>query len=94
MPRVAVTKNTNESRYELHRDGELCSFGDYRERNGVVAVTHIETLPEHRRQGNAELLMDGIVDDLRAWGVKIRPSCPFAATYMSEHTEHHDLVAS
>ncbi|MEM9513519.1 MAG: GNAT family N-acetyltransferase [Actinomycetota bacterium] len=93
MARVSVSNNTERSRYELHRDGELCSFGDYRWSDNVVAVFHVETLPEHRGEGNADILMAGILDDLRSLGAKIRPSCPFAASYVSEHPEHHDLVA-
>lgn len=91
---MTVTRNEEAHRYELHVDGELVGLADYRERPGAVVVPHVETFPQHRGQGYAARLMDGIVDDLRARALKIVPLCPYAAAYMSERPELDDLVAS
>lgn len=89
-----VTDNAAESRFELHNAyGVLLSFADYRDRDGALIVPHVETAPEHRGQGNADRLMDGVVENLRATGRSITPLCPFAADYLRDRPETHDLLA-
>ena len=36
----------------------------------------------------------GVIDDLRARSLTIRPSCPYAAAYMRDRPETHDLYAA
>ncbi len=89
-----VTDNATESRYELRIDGELVSVADYRLAGSVLTVPHVETFRSHRGQGLAAMLMDGIVDDVRARSFTIRPSCPYAADYLRERPDTHDLYAA
>ena len=92
-PDHAVTDNTDQSRYELWRDGELVSLADYVRHDDVVIVPHVETRPDLRNQGNSDILLRGLLDDLRRRGLKIRPLCPHAALYLREHPGDEDLVA-
>jgi hypothetical protein len=80
-------------RYELRLDGDLAGLADYRRHDGVMTIPHVETAPEHRGRGFASLLMAGILDDVRARGERIRPQCPFAAAYLRDHPDEHDLLA-
>ena len=89
-----VVDAADRGRFELLRDGELVGFASYREQGQVFVVPHVETLAEHRGQGFANRLMDGIVGLLRDGGRTIVPICPFAADYFRSHPEHGDLVAS
>jgi uncharacterized protein len=89
-----VTDNPRESRYELRIGDELVSLADYRRTDDVVTVPHVETNPTHRGQGYAAMLMDGIIDDLRARSLTIRPTCPYAAAYMRDRPDSHDLYAA
>jgi uncharacterized protein len=93
-PPPTVTDNPTESRYELRIGDELVSLADYRRSDGVVTVPHVETKPALQGQGFAEMLMDGIVDDLRARSLTIRPTCPYAAAYMRDRPDIHDLYAA
>jgi len=92
-PDHGVTDNVDANRYELWRDGELVSFADYFHQDDVVVVPHVETRPDLRNQGNSELLLRGLLDDLRRRGLRIRPLCPHAALYLREHRDDQDLVA-
>ena len=91
--RPTVIDNPSERQYELWLDDERVGLAAYARTDGVVTIPHVETLPEHQGQGFAALLMDGVVDDLRARSLKIRPLCPNAAQYMREHPDAHDLYA-
>lgn len=93
-PQPIVTDNPSESRYELRIEDELVSLADYRRSGDVLTVPHVETKPSHRGQGFAEMLMDGIIDDLRARSLTIHPTCPYAAAYMVDHPDTHDVYAA
>ncbi len=93
-----VTDNPAESRFELHDGPDLLSYADYTSVSSAgqtrVVVPHVQTIPEHRGQGNAGKLMDGLLDLIRRDGRRIEPICPFAVDHIHNHPEHHDLLSS
>jgi predicted GNAT family acetyltransferase len=91
--RPTVTDNPTERQYELWLGDERIGLATYAHTDGVVTVPHVETDPAHQGNGYAALLMDGLIDDLRARSLKIRPLCPYAAGYMRERPDTHDLYA-
>ncbi len=91
MTTARVTDNPESSRYELWVDDELISIADYRLDGDVLAVPHVETRPDRREMGNSDRLMHGMLTDLRARGLRIRPICPHAAAYLRNHPDQADL---
>ena len=91
--RPTVIDNPSKHQYELWLDDELVSLAAYAHSGGVVTIPHVETAPARQDQGYAALLMDGVVDDVRARSLTIRPLCPYAAGYMRERPDTHDLYA-
>ncbi len=91
--RFDVRDQPARSRYELTRDDELIAWADYTVAGDTLVVPHVETAMQHRGQGNAERLMDGVVQDLRATERSIRPVCPYAVSYLRARPDTHDLVA-
>lgn len=90
---LSVVDRPEDGRYELHLEGERVGLADYRLSDGVVTIPHVETDPAHRGQGFAATLMAGIVDDVRARDLTIRPVCPYAVSYLREHPDDSDVVA-
>jgi predicted GNAT family acetyltransferase len=88
-----VAENRAEHRFEL-RDGvsTLLSFADFVERGVDVVVPHVETVRQHRGNGHAARLVDGMLDQLRASGRTITPLCSFAAGHIAENAQYSDLV--
>ena len=80
------------NRFELRRDGAVVGFATYRTDGNAVVVPHVETLPEHRGQGFANRLLDGLTEMLADDGRMIVPVCPFAAEYYRAHPEHRVVV--
>ena len=91
QPNLTVTDASH--RFELRLDGELVGLADYTEHDGIVTIPHVETLPEHRGKGFAATLMAGIVEEVRAGGRSIRPICWYAAGYLRDRPDTHDLIA-
>jgi uncharacterized protein len=88
----SVRDNPDRQRYELIVDDRIVSIADYHVDETTLVVPHVETDPEMRGQGMADRLMRGLLADLRARDLTIRPLCPFAASYIRAHPEHQELV--
>lgn len=90
----AVVENRDQSRFELHQEGETVSFANFTERpGGVVEIPVVATEPQHRGKGNAGRLMEGLLAILRASDRTIVPVCSFAAHYIRENPQHQNLLA-
>jgi len=62
--------------------------------DGVRNYRHTFVPPALRGQGIAKDLVLYALDDARAQGVQIIPSCPYVAKVVREQAEYADLVAS
>jgi len=91
---LTVHDEPDTSRYTLRLDREIVSFADYSIDGDVVTLPHVETDPAHRGQGYAAALMDGMLASIRSQDRRVRPVCPYAASYMRDRPESHDLVAT
>ncbi|HEY3812538.1 MAG TPA: GNAT family N-acetyltransferase [Caulobacteraceae bacterium] len=78
--------NTQLHRFERAEDGDV-AFANYRLEPGVVSLTHFETPMHARGKGLAGRLMQAIVDDARARGLKIAPVCSYAVDWMEKHPD-------
>lgn len=84
--------NIAARRYELDHPGGP-SFARYRDGEGARAILHVETPAGARGQGHAGRLMDAIVADARAQGMKLTPICGYAAAYFRRRAEARDVLA-
>ncbi len=90
---IKVVDAKERSRYEAQdADGNLMGFVDYHLRPGVISFLHAETLPDFRGRGVAGRIATKSLDDARALGLRVKPSCPFYKSFLEEHTEYADLI--
>ncbi|MFD5829498.1 GNAT family N-acetyltransferase [Lentzea sp. NPDC060358] len=87
-----VTNNDSESRYEVHVDGALAGFLEYRKVGEVLALVHTEVGEAYGGQGLGAQLAKFALDDAQARGVKVSPLCPFVAKYIEKHPEYRVTV--
>ncbi len=80
------------ARYEMDEQG-LTSWADYRRRDGVLYVDHVEAPIPLRGSGAAGRLMQALAEDARAQHLKIVPICGYAAAWLRRNEAFHDLVA-
>jgi uncharacterized protein len=90
---LIVVDISERRRFELLLDGHRVGLADYSVRDEVITVPHVETDPAYRGQGFAAELMAGVLHSVRSKGQRIRPLCPYAAGYMRDRPETHDLEA-
>ncbi|HZU72317.1 MAG TPA: GNAT family N-acetyltransferase [Acidimicrobiales bacterium] len=89
-----VRKNTGRSRYELFVDGDLAAIADYRMDGERVVMPHTEVDGRRRGQGLGAVLVRGALEDVRASGARVEPQCWYVASFIDDHPEFSDLVAS
>jgi predicted GNAT family acetyltransferase len=89
---MSVTDNIYLHRFELKEKG-LVAFANYRRVGEHVIVPHVEAPLALRGTGTAGRLMRGIVEKARAEGLKITPTCTYAAIWFRRHKESADVLA-
>lgn len=89
---AAFRDNAPAHRYEFDAP-EGMSYAEYHDVAGVRAIMHVETPDAARGKGYASKLMGEIVADARQRGLKLRPSCSFAAAYLKRHPDTADVQA-
>lgn len=90
---IELTDHPEAHRYELRSGDEVVGFIVYRLAGDVITLVHTEVDPAHSGQGHAATLARGALDDARARGLGVVPSCPYVARYIDKHPEYADLVA-
>lgn len=88
---MAVRDNSAKHRYELETDG-LTAFVTYRRKGDVVTILHAEVPEQLAGRGVGSALARGMLDDLRAQGVKLIVKCPFVSAYIAKHPEYRNLL--
>ncbi|MFO1151095.1 MAG: GNAT family N-acetyltransferase [Alsobacter sp.] len=83
--------NAERERFELDVGGSIV-FADYRRRDDLVAITHVEAPRELRGKGHADRLMREVADAARAEGWRIRPVCGYAAAWLRRHRDYADVL--
>ncbi|TMI99139.1 MAG: N-acetyltransferase [Alphaproteobacteria bacterium] len=80
------------ARFELDLDGHT-AFANYRNLDGVIAITHTEVPRELRERGVGSRLVLQMLEQIRAQNLNVRPLCSFARFVIAQHPEYQDLVA-
>ncbi|AXK80097.1 N-acetyltransferase [Pseudolabrys taiwanensis] len=87
-----VHDNAARHRFELDLDGHT-AFSTYRREGTLLTILHTEVPQELNGRGIGSKLVRGVLDIARAEGSKVKPLCPFVASYMDKHPEYADLRA-
>jgi len=85
MTDITVTRNDDESRYEIRTDGALAGFAEFQLRPGAIRFIHTELDPAFQGQGLAGVLAERALTDAVATGDAIVPLCPYIAKYLTTH---------
>ena len=88
-----VRDNTKLHRFELDADGHI-AFSEYKRGDGLLTIMHTEVPKELEGRGIGSALIRGVLDTARAQGLKVKPLCPFASSYIERHSDYADLTQS
>lgn len=88
-----VEHHPDRQRFEILVGEEVAGYAEYRQPDPTVRdFDHTVTLPEFRGRGLAAVLVRHALDDTRAAGLKIVPSCSYVHHFVETHEEYADLT--
>ncbi len=85
-----IRDNPNAGRFELEEGGAL-AYADYRRETGRWVIPYVYAPPELRGTGAAGRLMQGVAARAREAGVRLLPTCSYAAAWLRRHREWADV---
>lgn len=91
---IEVKNNPTANLYEAFLDGKSAGVCHYRIDGQTITFTHTVVDPEFEGKGVGSAIAKHVLDDSRAHGFKVVPTCKFIATYISRHSEYQDLVSA
>ena len=89
-----VVHESDRSRYVLRMDGVVAGVADYRDRGDALVFHHTEIDRARRGHGLGATLVRGALDDVRARGRTVVPTCWYVAEFVDGHPEFGDLLAA
>jgi predicted GNAT family acetyltransferase len=90
---IDVKHDEGKGKYYAVVDGHeaVCEYGPAGE--GRLNFFHTYVPPELRGKGVADELVRHALDDVRARGLKVIPSCWFVRVYIERHDEYRAVLA-
>ena len=89
---VEVRHDPTRARYEVLVDGHLAGTAHYSVLEDVLVFDHTVIGEDFGGRGLGKVLARGALDDVRANGRRIVPSCEFIAGFVAKNPEYDDLV--
>jgi uncharacterized protein len=84
-----VTRNAEQSRYELYVGDELAGFAEYHDSGNRVVFTHSVVDDAFSGRGLGKVLAGGALDDAVEREKVIVPVCRFIASYLDKNGEKY-----
>ncbi|MDY6325128.1 MAG: GNAT family N-acetyltransferase [Catonella sp.] len=96
-----IVKEDNVIRIEFEPEKRAVAYDEDKEigeceftvNEGVWTITHTGVDSSYGGRGIAEKLLDRVVDEAKAAGVRINPVCSYAAKKFSENKEYRKIQA-
>lgn len=88
-----VTRDDQAGRYELHVEGRVVGVADYSVDGDRVVMPHTVIDPSQRGRGLAAILVAHALDDIRAEGRRVVPTCWYVAEFIDRNPDYADLLA-
>ena len=88
---LVVVDEPDQQRYVARLHDRVVGFAEYRNVHGRVILFHTQVDPAVEGRGVGSRLAAGVLDDIRARGLKVTIKCPFIAAYVARHPQYADL---
>lgn len=93
MTDIRLEDGPTRGRYVIDMpNGEKSLLTFVRSGANQIVIDHTFVPPIYRGQGHAERLVERAIEDARAAGIKITPTCWYVAAEFRRHPEWADLL--
>ena len=80
----------DRKRFEIQIGGDT-AYAEYEDAGRSLVLTHTFVPKALRGRGLAGILVRSALDFARQKRIKVNPQCSYAAAYLDQHPEYHDL---
>lgn len=88
---LQVVNNEKAHRFEVELDGET-AFAEYSLVDHGIILPHTLVPESFEGKGVGSALAKAALGFAREHNLKVIPTCPFMAAYITKHPDYHDLV--
>ncbi len=92
MENLEVKNNKSKNQFEADLHGKTALIQYRKEADGTLNLFHTEVPDEFEGKGIGSRLVKNALEQIKAEGLIINPSCPFIAAYIKRHPEYENLV--
>jgi uncharacterized protein len=86
-----IRLDQDQQRFVMEVDGHECELGFSRDGN-IASMNHVRVPDAVGGRGLAGQLTRHALDWARDEGLKVRPVCPYVATWIERHPDYQGLV--
>jgi predicted GNAT family acetyltransferase len=87
-----IRDNPVRNRFEMDA-GDDIAVVNYRLSPGMIMLSHTEVPEELEGRGLGSRIVRGVLDMVRARGLKVVPACGFVAAFIRKNPDYQDLLA-
>lgn len=91
MSEHEIRDERDRNRFVMEADGETATVR-YSIDDDTITLSHTTVPPSLEGQGIASSLAKYALETARQEGLRVRPQCPFIASYIERHPEYRDVV--
>ena len=91
-PAVAIRLDADQQRYVAYAGDTVAGYIAFRDQDGVRDLLHTEVDAAFEGRGIGSALARFALDNIRAAGKSVVPSCPFVLRWLRRHPGDVDLV--
>ena len=86
---IVVSRNYALSRFDIHVDGELAGFADYKLHDQTIVFPHTEIDPKFGGKGLGTTLIEYALNEVAKENLSVEPVCPFVSKYIGKNPENY-----
>ena len=86
---TVVSRNHALSRFDIHVDGELAGFANYKLKEGSIVFPHTEIDPQFGGKGLGTTLIEYALNEIAKENLSVEPICPFVSKYIGKNPEKY-----
>jgi uncharacterized protein len=90
---IDIQHEASQQRFTTVLEGVRAEL-EYKQRGDVLCLTHTGVPAAIGGRGVAGALVRSALEYARAKGLKVKPSCAYAASYIQRHPQYQDLLAT
>ena len=88
---IVVSRNHELSRFDIHVDGELAGFAEYKLHDTSIVFPHTEIDPKFGGRGLGTTLIEYALKEVINENLLIDPVCPFVSKFMAKDENKYRL---